>query len=149
MQNDINISLMQLSDIDEVVEIEKVSFSTPWTKEGFCESLKKDYCCYIVARTNDNVLAGYCGFYQSDIEADITNVAVSLDYRNKGVAYKMLKYLIEIGEKRGVQDFTLEVRAGNEIAIKLYKKLGFESVGFRKNFYANPTEDACIMWRYH
>lgn len=149
MQNNLTFAPMTADDVDEVVEIEKISFSNPWTKTGFLESLEKDYCYYIVARTSDGTLAGYCGFYQTSNEADITNVAVAQQFRGQGIGFQMINYLMKAGNERNVLDYTLEVRRGNIPAIRLYEKCGFESVGFRKNFYSNPTEDACIMWKYH
>lgn len=149
MQNNLIFAPMTPEDVDEVVAIERASFSNPWTREGFLESLQKDYCHFIVARMTDGSLAGYCGFYQTADEADITNVAVSQKYRGQGVGFEMLNYLMKTGRERNVLDYTLEVRRGNVCAIKLYEKCGFESVGYRKNFYSNPTEDACIMWNYH
>lgn len=152
-QNKINLeeikfSLMEQDDLIKVSEIEKESFTTPWTLENFSSALEKDYCHFITAKTKENELVGYCGLYQSYEEADITNVAVNSKFRNLGVGEAMLRFLIETGERRGIKDFTLEVRRTNSSAIRLYEKCGFESVGYRKNFYRNPQEDACIMWRY-
>lgn len=149
MENNVNFSFMKVSDLDEVVEIENKSFANPWTRDNFKEAIEKDYCLFLTARMKNGELAGYCGLYQSDKEADITNIAVNEKFRNLGVGMQMLTQLIKIGESRNILDFTLEVRRSNIVAIRLYEKCGFESVGFRKNFYRNPIEDACIMWRYH
>ena len=54
---------------------------------------------------------------------------------------------MEETKKEGIEAFTLEVRATNMPAIKLYEKLGFTKAGIRKNFYENPKEDAIIMWK--
>jgi ribosomal-protein-alanine N-acetyltransferase len=54
---------------------------------------------------------------------------------------------MEMAGERGASSFTLEVRVSNASAIHLYEKLGFQSVGIRKNFYEKPTEDAMIMWK--
>ena len=68
-------------------------------------------------------------------------------YRGMGIAQRMLGELIRRGEEKGVQAFTLEVRAGNAAAIHVYEKLGFASEGIRPGFYEKPAEDAVIMWR--
>ena len=60
----------------------------------------------------------------------------------------MLSYLCQKGEEKGIVNFTLEVRAGNQAAIHVYEKSGFVSVGLRPGFYDRPKEDAMIMWRY-
>ena len=59
----------------------------------------------------------------------------------------MLTELMRLAKQRGVKDFTLEVRSGNEAAIRLYEKLGFQMEGIRKGFYSNPREDALILWK--
>lgn len=137
---------MNETDIPQVAEIEGATFSTPWTEDGFRESLAVEYTLYYVAEEAGEIL-GYCGLYQSSDEADITNVAVKESARNRNIATLMLQELMNEGEKRGIEAFTLEVRVGNAPAIRLYEKLGFESVGIRKNFYRNPVEDANIMWK--
>ena len=108
-------------------------------------SLQQQDTLYLVAQ-QDGKVAGYCGLLQSFDEADITNVAVHPEYRRLGIACQMLEQLMEQGATRGIQRYTLEVRVSNTAAVKLYQKLGFASVGIRKNFYAFPTEDAMIMW---
>lgn len=136
---------MTPADLSEVVEIEQRIFTQPWSRQGFLSSLQQQDTLYLVAQQNGKV-AGYCGLLQSFDEADITNVAVHPEYRRLGIAYQMLEQLMEQGGTRGIQRYTLEVRVSNTAAVKLYQKLGFASVGIRKNFYAFPTEDAMIMW---
>jgi ribosomal-protein-alanine N-acetyltransferase len=80
-------------------------------------------------------------------EGNITNVAVDMALRNRGIGTRMLRYLIGEGEQKGLSAFTLEVRAGNAAAIHVYEKLGFRSEGIRPNFYEKPVEDAVIMWK--
>jgi ribosomal-protein-alanine N-acetyltransferase len=59
----------------------------------------------------------------------------------------MLGTLLEESLEKGMQAFTLEVRAGNRPAIALYEKFGFQTEGVREGFYEEPVEDALIMWR--
>lgn len=136
---------MRPEDICQVADTERMIFSQPWSEQGFLSSLQSGDTLYLVAVVEERI-AGYCGFLQSFDEADITNVAVHPDFREKGVAYRMLRQLMEQGKARGVERYTLEVRVSNEAALELYKKLGFESAGIRKNFYDMPKEDAVIMW---
>lgn len=136
---------MKTEDLEQVTGIEKQCFSEPWSREGFASSLQLADTLYLTAVREEEIL-GYCGLLRSFEEADITNVAVREDCRNQGIAEAMLKELMHQGQESGIQRFTLEVRVGNKPAIHLYEKLGFESVGIRKNFYAKPTEDALIMW---
>ena len=143
----IRIREMRVEDLPEVARIEKETFSLPWSQQGFEDSLMQENTCYLIAYF-DNVLVGYCGFLQVLDEADITNVAVDMKYRKKGVGEEMLRELLKAGEDRGVKAFTLEVRESNGAAIALYGKIGFETCGIRKNFYDLPKENAVIMWKY-
>ena len=79
-------------------------------------------------------------------DADITNVMVREDHRRAGIAEEMLKELMERSKEIGARNFTLEVRASNLPAIRLYEKLGFKSEGVRPGFYEHPKEDAVIYW---
>jgi ribosomal-protein-alanine N-acetyltransferase len=142
---DIEITAMMPQDLAEVAALERSIFSMPWSENGFLSSLQSKDTLYLVVRETGKLI-GYCGFLQSFDEADITNVAVSPDYRGRGVGFAMLSELMTRGRARGIARYTLEVRAGNASAIYLYEKLGFHSVGIRKNFYDNPQEDAQIMW---
>lgn len=139
------IRKMKEADIEAVAGIECRIFSMPWSEQGFRSSLNSEDTLYLVVDSEDQIL-GYCGFLQSFDEADITNVAVAPEMRNSGIGFAMLTELMQQGRARGIERYTLEVRAGNAAAIHLYEKLGFESVGIRKNFYDKPKEDAVIMW---
>lgn len=139
------IAELKSDDAARAAEIERMIFTMPWSEKGFRSSIESPDTEYLGVWT-ENEMVAYCGFLQSLDEADITNVAVHPDYRQRGIAYAMLKELMEKGKKRGVERYTLEVRAGNAAAIHLYEKLGFVSAGIRKNFYEKPKEDAMIMW---
>ena len=56
--------------------------------------------------------------------------------------------LIETAEEKNCAFISLEVRPSNTAAVHMYKKLGFEIVGKRRNFYSSPAEDALIMTLY-
>lgn len=139
------IAELKSEDAAYAAEIERMIFTMPWSENGFRTSIESPDTEYLGVWTEHELVA-YCGFLQSFDEADITNVAVHPDYRQRGIAFAMLKELMEKGKKRGIERYTLEVRAGNAAAIHLYEKLGFSSAGIRKNFYDKPKEDAMIMW---
>lgn len=139
------IKALREEDAGRAAEIEAMIFSMPWSEQGFLDSIRSKDTEYLAVWIGTELVA-YCGFLQSLDEADITNVAVHPDFRRHGIAYAMLRQLMEKGKLRGVAHYTLEVRVGNTAAILLYEKLGFASVGIRKNFYEKPREDAMIMW---
>lgn len=142
---ELSISEMLPQDAAETAALERIIFTMPWSENGFLTSLQSPDTLYLVARVGGRI-AGYCGFLQSFDEADITNAAVAPDFRGRGVGTRMLRELMARGRERGVSRYTLEVRQSNEAAIRLYRKLGFASVGIRKDFYERPRENALIMW---
>jgi len=134
--------------IPQVAEIEAISFSEPWSEAAYREILDKDSYYYVAALlTGSHKVVGMCGLLIGPFEAEVMNVAVHPDYRGQGIADCMLQALLDAGQDKGVQEFTLEVRAGNAAAIHLYEKHGFVGEGIRPGFYNKPTEDALIMWK--
>lgn len=142
----IEIRKLQDTDIETLARMEAEAFSMPWTAQDFRGLLEHSYCFYLVALAEGEI-AGCCGFTNLGGEADIDNVVVGRQYRNRGIAQAMLGELIARGEAEGVEAFTLEVRVSNEAAIHIYEKYGFRSEGIRPGFYEKPREDALIMWR--
>ena len=136
----------QLPDADSVSQMEQHIFSCPWSKKAFEELLTRDYCLYLVAENAGRVI-GFAGMTISCGEADIDKVMVEESFRGQHVAQKLLEELFVKGGARGVKAYTLEVRVGNQPAIGLYQKLGFEAAGIRPKFYEKPIEDALIMWK--
>jgi ribosomal-protein-alanine N-acetyltransferase len=148
---------MREEDIPQVVEIEKIAFSRPWTKSIFKAALLLPYAAYYVAVEDTpgeksgadphEKVVGMCGVKKIFEEGDISNVAVHPAYRGRGISRKMLDVLMREARADGVQAFTLEVRAGNVIAVNLYESLGFRTEGVRPRFYDDPVEDGLIMWQ--
>ena len=91
-------------------------------------------------------IVGICGVKKIFEEGEISNVAVRPGFRGRGISRRMLETLLQEARDDGVEDFTLEVRAGNDVAIRLYESLGFLTEGVRPHFYDKPVEDGLIMW---
>ena len=140
--DEIKISLATKDDIKDIANIEKLSFSTPWSENAICESMKAGTSFY-VARKGD-IIAGYMGLSKIAGEGYVTNIAVLPQYRQTGVGKSILEYAIK-DSMQELEFISLEVRVSNIAAISLYEGFGFERVGLRKRFYTNPTEDAIIM----
>lgn len=138
------IKPMSAEHVSDIAEIEKLCFSAPWTEKGIAEELDNENARFLVAQSGKNVL-GYIGVHEVCGEAYIDNIAVRPDYRRLGIGEKLLKTAQENAFGRKCEFITLEVRRSNEKAISLYKKLGYQTAGERKNFYTNPAEDAVIM----
>lgn len=128
----------------EIAEIENACFSLPWTFEQLEKQMSADNCIFLAATNDDGALMGYIGLMFVLDEGYISNVAVSPNYRRRGVADALITELIERTKKR-LSFLTLEVRESNLAAIELYSKHGFEPVGKRKNYYDKPKEAALLM----
>jgi ribosomal-protein-alanine N-acetyltransferase len=138
---------MKFEDIDQVCEIENLSFTTPWSRESFeSEITKNNLAKYLVAKVDGRV-AAYGGMWVVLDEGHITNIAVHPDYRGQKIGERLVQTLIGTAKENNVANITLEVRASNEVARNLYRKLGFEDSGLRKGYYSDTGEDAVIMWK--
>ena len=135
---------MLVDDLDQVMEIEEELFSVPWTKEGFLTFLMKENGMFLVVEEKGRIL-GYCGLLTVLDEGDVTNVAVRRDRQREGIGNFLMESMIRLAEERGITMIHLEVRAGNETAIRLYERQGFVRDGLRKGYYTDPTEDAVLM----
>lgn len=138
---------MTAEDLTASAELETMCFSTPWSLQAFKDSLDKPEIYLFRVAYIGSELVAQAGLIFSLDEADVVNVAVKPEYRKNGIAFELLNELMKAGREKGVKDFTLEVRAGNQAAITLYEKLGFKTEGIRKDFYREPVEDALIMWK--
>lgn len=138
---------MKLEDIEQVYSIEENTFPDPWSRDAFTKELTSNkHSIYMVVEEESSILA-YAGLWNIVDEGYITNIAVKQDRQGEGLGKKVTQALIEEGKKHNILSFTLEVRVSNKNAINLYKKLGFEIYGVRKNFYDKPKEDAFVMWK--
>ena len=137
---------MQIADVDAVTALEESCFSMPWKKQDFEDILTNPDRFYLVAEI-DNMVVGGCMLTMIAGEGDVSNVAVSESYRGNHIATALMQELLRMGEKKGIRDFTLEVREQNLPAIRLYEQAGFVSEGIRPNFYDKPKDNAVIMWK--
>lgn len=135
---------MTEAHVPQVVAIEQESFSVPWSAKSFVDALALDHVLFCAALDGARV-AGYCGIYLAADEGEITNVAVSADYRRRGIGRMLVGHVAGEAARRGAERIFLEVRQSNEPAIRLYEGLGFVPAGIRKGFYERPREDALVM----
>lgn len=135
---------MMPGHISQVAQLEKICFSDPWSENSIASELNNALSFWLVAVEEDTV-AGYIGSQTVMGETDMMNVAVHPDYRRRGIGEQLVNCLVEELKKRQSRSLTLEVRASNLPAQKLYEKLGFSEVGRRPRYYRNPKEDALIL----
>ena len=139
------ITNMTSEHVSQVAELEKLCFGTEaWSEKSVASELTNRLSLWLVALDGERV-SGYVGSQSVLGESDMMNVAVDPDYRRQGIAEQLVTELIAALKDRGNYQLTLEVRASNTSAQKLYEKLGFVSVGKRPRYYQNPKEDALIL----
>ena len=144
---DIIIREMKSTDLDRIMEIERNTFSTPWSRESFELELTKNLLARYIVAEIDNYVVGYGGIWLILDEGHITNIAVDEEYRGLGVGNRLVEGLIQLCIDRNIRAMTLEVRRTNEVAKSLYKKYGFCEYGIRPKYYSDNNEDAIIMWK--
>jgi ribosomal-protein-alanine N-acetyltransferase len=143
----IELRRLELTDLDEVEEIERASYPTPWSRAMFVAELRKPGSLALGAFSGEHELVGYA-FVSRYVDAwHVMNVAVSDGFRRRGVATALLERLFEVTATDARRGYTLEVRVSNDDAIRLYERLGFERRGIRRGYYTDNREDALIMWR--
>ncbi len=136
-------------DLDGVLAVEDASFTNPWTREMYQWELKNPERCRIyVVRSPSQPVVGFCSFWLIFDEMHINNVAVLPPYRGRGVGALLLTHVMTEAARAGARRATLEVRASNTPALRLYERLGFVVEGRRRGYYTNPAEDALILWRH-
>ena len=138
------IRTLNLTDLPQVISIERRAFASPWSLSMFVLELSKPSGIYLAAVRGSEIV-GYviCAKY---VEAyHVMTIATAPEHRREGVAHALLGAVIErAGEDA---NYTLEVRVSNAGAIALYERYGFRSVGVRPRYYADNGEDALVMWR--
>jgi len=135
-------------DLTGVLEVESESFTNPWTREMYEWELQNRQVCHIyVVRTPEHRVAGFCAFWLVVDEIHINNVAIRPALRARGLGTALLTHVFEAARRLGAGRATLEVRASNVDAQRLYARLGFVQAGIRRRYYTNPVEDAVILWR--
>lgn len=139
------IERMRISDVPAVIEIERLSFSSPWPAFAFEQELTSNRLAhYVVARSDEGVI-GFAGIWLMVDEAHITTFGVHPQHRRRGVGRRLLLRLAEMAIELGTVRMTLEVRVSNEPAQALYRAFGFQVAGRRIAYYSDDGEDALVM----
>jgi ribosomal-protein-alanine N-acetyltransferase len=135
-------------DLDGVLVVESESFTNPWTRDMYAWELQNRSMCHILlVRTPGCHVAGFCAFWLVFDEIHINNIAMRPEFRARGIGTALLRQVLAEGQQLGARRATLEVRASNEGARRLYERMGFYVAGIRRNYYSEPVEDALILWR--
>jgi ribosomal-protein-alanine N-acetyltransferase len=136
------------ADLDGVVDVERESFTRPWTRDMYAAELRNPSVCHIyVVRTDAYRVAGFCAFWLVVDEAHVNNFAVRPGLRGQGMGGALMRRVLTEAKRQGAVRATLEVRSSNEGAIRFYQNIGFVVTAARRGYYTDPVEDALILWR--
>lgn len=151
----ITIGVMKTADLDQVLAIERASFSSPWSRQLFLREIHNPAISTLLVAFKDletspggqpaRMVKGYVVFWVVADEMHILNLAVAPVNRQQGIAKRLVQGALEKAYAKGARTAYLEVRASNAAAQKLYLGLGFSGISLRRAYYDRPTEDAVIM----
>ncbi|MDH4100496.1 MAG: ribosomal protein S18-alanine N-acetyltransferase [Nitrospirota bacterium] len=143
------IEEMSPADLPEVVAIEELSFSNPWTRGMFMVEMTLPQSRTVVIKTEEqgsvSRIAGYACWWNVAGEVHILDIAVHPDFRHMGHATELAKTILDEARESNAEKIFLEVRASNLPARNFYGKLGFRETGLRPRYYDKPSEDAVCM----
>lgn len=143
---------MQVSDLSEVLVIERAAQASPWGRISFEESLARQHICRVLVDLNaPERTQSLCAFHVVCPVADelhILNLVVAKPYQGQGMGHRLMHDILECANSVSeVKKIFLEVRASNEAAQNLYRQWQFQQIAVRKNYYRAPDqtrEDALI-----
>ncbi|HEY2899227.1 MAG TPA: ribosomal protein S18-alanine N-acetyltransferase [Polyangia bacterium] len=140
------IEPMKAADLDAVMEIERVSFRSPWSRQVFLEELTRDWAHVDVVRDAQNGdIVGFANYWLVADEVHVLNLATHPQARRAGHASRMMAHMIDFARRELCRYVTLEVRRSNGAALRLYRRFAFRAIGVRPNYYAEDQEDAIVM----
>jgi ribosomal-protein-alanine N-acetyltransferase len=141
------LRVMRREDLAAVLEIERRSFAQPWSRAFFEKELATAFALLVVAE-EDSIprprIVGYTCRWRVTDEVHLLNVAVHPERRGLGYGRGLVSAVVEEARDAGARVVFLEVRAGNVIARRLYRQLGFRDLGVRRGYYG-PGQDAIVM----
>jgi ribosomal-protein-alanine N-acetyltransferase len=140
------VATMDRADIDAVMEIERLSFRSPWSREAISEELDRSWARVDVVRdTTGGEIVAFANYWLVADELHILNIATHPQLRRLGHATRLLAHMIDVARAVPCRLVTLEVRRSNTAAQRLYRRFAFRAVGVRPNYYAEDQEDAIVM----
>jgi [ribosomal protein S18]-alanine N-acetyltransferase len=136
---------MHPEDLDEVLAIERASFSMPWSRGAFLYEIQQNRVARCRVMRQGGTIVGYLCVWEIADEIHVTNVAVHPTRRRQGIARALLGGLLAEADAREMRLVVLEVRPSNREAITLYESFGFRVTGRRRGYYYDTGEDALVM----
>lgn len=131
-----------VKNIEQVLEIEKTSFSNHWTKKMLLAEANNKFSRFKICIIN-NSIAGFVIYRIVLEEAEVLNIVIDNQFRGKSYGKQLLSYAINDMKENNVENIFLEVNEHNTIAQNLYKNAGFIQYSIRQNYYG--TDSAVLM----
>lgn len=138
---------LQVSELDAVMAVEQRCYEFPWSRGAFVDSLAAGYETE-AAFAADGLLDGYRVAMIGVEEMHLLNLTVSPPVQGRGLAHALLHRLEDACRQLALPTLWLEVRPGNQRALALYRRHGFQEVGRRRGYYpaaGGQREDAVVM----
>ena len=143
---EVHVAPMRRRHLRAVLRIESRAVPKGWSLGLFMSELARgDDRLYVVAKVRGAVV-GFAGMLYAGDDGHVTTVSVDAGWHGARIGTRLMLVLAGAGRDRGADALTLEVRASNEAAIALYRRLGFVPAGIRRNYYREIGEDALVMW---
>ena len=136
---------MRMADLTDVAHLEKSLYEFPWSLGNFRDSVNAGYDCWVVVQ-GDTVVA-YAVLMIAVDEAHLLNFAVSAEWQNRGIGRRFLAHMVEVAKDAGCLIVYLEVRPSNLAARHLYRRMGFQQIAIRPEYYPAVAgrEDALFL----
>jgi ribosomal-protein-alanine N-acetyltransferase len=146
----LTIRPMRIEDLEQVQSIDRISFTMPWPDSAYNYELKENphsllWVAEVCSSDEQPSVIGMIVVWLIQDEAHIATIAVHPRYRSRGIAQRLLISALKEAIQKGAISATLEVRAYNIIAQRLYHRFRFAIVGDRPRYYRDNNEDALIM----
>lgn len=158
MSVEVRIEPMTVHHVEAVMAIDEQGYGDPWSSTTWHKEMRDDDRLHLVAIVGEESssgggesgsgherVVGHAGFLYLAGMAHVSNVAVDPEYQHQGVATRLLIELLDQAKARGATGVTLEARAANKRAHRLYSRLGFQPLGVTPGYYTRPPEDALVM----
>jgi ribosomal-protein-alanine N-acetyltransferase len=141
----LSVDRMQPEDLDEVLAIERRSFTMPWSRGAFLYEMQQNRVARCWVMREGGRIAGYICLWEIADEVHVTNVAVDPAYRRRGIGRALVGGVLDDARERRLRLIVLEVRPSNIEARRLYESFGFRVIGRRRGYYYDTGEDALVM----
>lgn len=139
----LSFNKMSINDLNNLKDILYTKFDEFWNYNILKEEIENQNSYFIVAKSENETIVGFAGIKVILDEADIMNIVVHKDFRNKKIGSQLLEQLLLYSKQNNIKSINLEVNELNSNAIALYKKFGFKQIAIRKKYYND--NDAIIM----